>query len=169
MPNKTIYVSRKDAPVFEEARTLAGEALSSVIARALREYVARHRDREKGMQEVSARIGPRGSEREKRFVAVLAGKWQGLSDDREWRLEAAIYRTRKGNWAVLLDYKGKMSVVTHPKDWISNGDYLVDPRYTELVVAAAPEEFGDDVPHALKEHIRTLAAASAGPVDYLAI
>ena len=35
MGNKTIYVSEKDEVLFNRAKEIAGEALSSVIARAL--------------------------------------------------------------------------------------------------------------------------------------
>jgi EXLDI family protein len=39
VPNKMIYVSEADAPVFERARELAGGSLSAVIARALRQFI----------------------------------------------------------------------------------------------------------------------------------
>ncbi len=39
MPNKMIYVSEDDLPIFERARALAGGSLSAVIARALRLFV----------------------------------------------------------------------------------------------------------------------------------
>ena len=48
MPNKTIYVSEKDATLFEEAKEIAGEALSSVIVRAISEFVSRSREMKKG-------------------------------------------------------------------------------------------------------------------------
>jgi EXLDI family protein len=169
MPNRTIYVSQKDAPVFEQAQQLAGEALSSVIARALREYLARHQARDRDMKEVGVRVGPRGAEREKRFVAVNVGKWKGLSGDKAWWLEATVYRTQKRNWAIFLDYKGKTSVVTDPKAWVSSGDYLVNARHADLVVVAAPDELGENAPEGLKEYLRTLAARDEGPVDYLDI
>lgn len=39
MPNKMIYVSEADLPIFERAQQLAGSSLSAVIARALRLFV----------------------------------------------------------------------------------------------------------------------------------
>jgi EXLDI family protein len=39
MPNKMIYVSEADLPIFERAQELAGSSLSAVIARALRLFV----------------------------------------------------------------------------------------------------------------------------------
>ena len=51
MPNKTIYVSEQDVSLFEEAKDIAGGALSSVIARALREYVSKHQKKTQGMKQ----------------------------------------------------------------------------------------------------------------------
>lgn len=39
MPNKTIYVSDEDLPVFKKAQDLAGESLSAVIVNALKKYI----------------------------------------------------------------------------------------------------------------------------------
>jgi EXLDI family protein len=165
MPNKTIYVSQADAPVFEQAQQIAGEALSSVIAKALREYVSRHQEKEKGMKEVAVKVGAKGSEREQRFVAADLGKWKGLSEDKEWRLEASIFRTQKGNWAVHLETKGRADWAKG-KDW---KDYVEDQRHAELIVAATAGEFAGKVPTALISHIDNLAEREKSPVDYLDI
>src|SRR5487761_902263 len=102
MGNKTIYVSDKDESLFNRAKEIAGEALSSVIARALREYVSRHEEKEKGMKEISVKIGQSNSQREQRFIGQEVGKWSGFSDDKVWLMDAKIYRTQKENWAILL-------------------------------------------------------------------
>lgn len=39
MPTKNIYVSREDLHIFERAKELAGESLSSIIVEALQRYV----------------------------------------------------------------------------------------------------------------------------------
>ena len=39
MPNKTIYVSDGDLPIYQRAQELAGGNLSSAITTALRRYV----------------------------------------------------------------------------------------------------------------------------------
>jgi EXLDI family protein len=166
MPNKTIYVSQGDVPVFEQAQQIAGEALSSVIAKALREYVARHQERDEGMKEISVKVGPKKSTREQRFTAAYLGKWKGLSDDKEWWLEAAIYHTQKGNWAVYVDHKGPAMM---SKEAWKNMDHLVDQRYAGLVVAAAPDEFKGKLPKALVAHVANLAESEKNPVDYLDI
>jgi EXLDI family protein len=164
MPNKTIYVSQNDVPIFEEAQQIAGEALSSVIAKALREYVARRQEKEKGMKDVAVKVGTKGSEREQRFVAANLGKWKGLSEDDEWWLEASIYHTQKGNWAVYLEYKGPANVKR--EDWKK---YMEDHRRTELIVAGTAAEFAGKLPTALIGHINSLAEREKSPVDYLDI
>ncbi|HEY4876569.1 MAG TPA: hypothetical protein VIH86_13410, partial [Puia sp.] len=63
MGNRTIYVSEKDESLFERAKEIAGEALSSVIARALREYVTRNEEKGKGMKEITVKIGQHDSQR----------------------------------------------------------------------------------------------------------
>lgn len=39
MPNKSIYISEEDMPLFQKAQELAGESLSKVIVEALRQYI----------------------------------------------------------------------------------------------------------------------------------
>ena len=39
MPNKTIYVSEDDLPLFERAQELSGANLSSAIIKALKRYI----------------------------------------------------------------------------------------------------------------------------------
>ena len=166
MPNKTIYVSQSDLPTFDEAQQLAGEALSAVIARALREYVARHQERGKDMREVTVQVGQHHATREQRFVAAELGKWKGLSEDKAWWLEAVVYCTRKGNWAVYLDYKGYSGLnraVVKPEH------FFTDARHSELVVGASIEELAGKLPEGLTGYLRTLAARQEGPVEYLDI
>ena len=169
MPTKTIYVSDQDAPVFEEAKTVAGETLSSIIVRALREFLARERHNESGMKEISIRTGSRSSEQEQRFYGVKAGDWRGFSDDKEWWMEAQVYRTQKGNWAVALTQICKASLLTDKKRWRESGDYLLDTRRSDLLVAAKPEELEGKVPADLLLLVQELAARSEQPITILDI
>lgn len=57
MPNKTIYVSDGDLPVFERAQELAGENLSSTIVQALRNFVQSHEARVAGFRDIVVRVG----------------------------------------------------------------------------------------------------------------
>ena len=69
MPNKTIYVSDDDLPLYKRAQELAGN-LSSAISIALRKYVELEEGRLEGYDEITVRVGP-GAGRKQRFSGVL--------------------------------------------------------------------------------------------------
>ena len=169
MPTKTIYVSEQDSPVFEEAREVAGETLSSIIVRALREFLARQRQKESGLKEVSVRTGSPTSGQEQRFYGSKAGDWRGFSDDQEWWMQAEIYRTQKENWAVLLTQVCKASLLTDKKRWRASGDYLLASRRSDLLVASSLEDMQDKVPSDLLRTLHDLAARTEQPVTFLDI
>jgi EXLDI family protein len=169
MPNKTIYVSQKDENLFEEAQQLAGEALSSVIARALREFVSRSKQRDDGMKEISIKVGVKGSEREQRFIGSQIGKWQGLSDDKTLFQNAKIYVTSKKKLAILLTTISKASLLTNPDKWKKSGDYLENSNYSELFVAEKVEQLRDKIPADLYKVTENLSDKEDKPVEYLDI
>jgi len=169
MPTKTIYVSDQDAPVFEEAKAIAGETLSSIIVRSLREFLARERQNESGMKQISVRTGSRNSEHEQRFYGTKVGDWRGFSDDKEWWMEAHVYRTQKNNWAVAVTQICKASLLTDRERWRASGDYLLDTRRTDLVVATKPEELQDKIPADLLSLVKELASRAEQPITILDI
>ncbi len=169
MANKTIYVSEKDESLFEQAKTIAGEALSSVIVRALREFIARQEDKQKDMEEIGLKVGVDGAEREQRFIGSRIGKWSGFSDDKIWFLKANIYRTQKENWAVWLGTICKASLLTNKKEWKESGDYLVNSQKSELLVGKSPEELKGKIPQELYSSILEYAKQYETPVEYLDI
>ena len=169
MPTKTIYVSEQDAPIFEEVKALAGETISSVIVRALREFLARQRQKESGLKEITVRTGSRSSEQEQRFYGSKVGDWRGFSDNREWWMEAQVYRTQKDNWAVILTQVCKATLLTDKKRWRESGDYLLDVRHSDLLVASKPEELQGNVPTDLLRLVQELAARTEQPVTILDI
>jgi len=169
MPNKTIYVSDSDVTLFEEAKQIAGEALSSVISRALKEYVARNTKKKDGMKEISLKVGKNSAEREIRFIGSKIGDWSGFSDDRQWLLSAAVYRTQKDKWAIYLTTNGKASLLTDRKSWKKSGDYLVDSRQSELFIGDSEREFKDKIPEELYSLLISLTKKDELPVEYLDI
>jgi len=169
MPNKTIYVSEKDASLFEQAKEIAGEALSSVIVRALREFVTRNQDKKKGMKDMTVKVGVNGVEREQRFIGSLIGKWTGLSNDKVWFLKASIYRTQKENWAVLLETVCKANLLTNKKEWKESGDYLVNPKRNELFVGKSSQQLQEKLPHDLYLALVEYDKQYESPVEYLDI
>ena len=167
MPNKTIYVSAKDEPIFEKAQQIGGDALSAVIVRALQEFVVRNQDRQDHMKDISVRVGAAGVEREQRFVGQEVAKWQGTSDDKEWWMEAVAYRTHKDNWAVWLSTVAKADLlVKGAKNWL---DWADNPRRSELVVAKNSAELRAKLPAALYSMIRDLEARETSEAEYLDI
>ncbi len=169
MGNKTIYVSEKDESLFNRAKEIAGEALSSVISRALREYVARHEEKSKGMKEISVKVGNLNSQREQRFVGQEIGKWSGLSDDKVWLMDAKIYRTQKTNWAILLRQSAKATLLTNPKYWSKNAEYLENTNGTELIVGESLDTLEKKLPKVLVSTLQDLATRFENPVEYLDI
>lgn len=169
MANKTIYVSQKDEKLFEEAQTLAGEALSSVIATALREFVARSKSQLDGMKEISIEVGSKGSEREQRFIGSQIGKWQGLSDDKLLLQKADIYITNKRNLAILLTTLSKASLLTNPQEWKESGAYLENIYSSELLVAEKAEQFIGKIPEKLLRVVEDSFSKEEKTVEYLDI
>jgi len=169
MSNKTIYVSDKDEILFDQAKEIAGEALSSVIARALREYVSRHEQKEKGMKEITVKVGSHNSEREQHFIGQEVGKWSGFSDDKEWLLDAKIYLTQKGNWAILLRQSTKATLLTNPKVWSKNAEYLENPKGAELIVEKDLAPLKEKLPKTLYSTLQDIAKRYETPVEYLDI
>ena len=169
MGNKTIYVSSKDEKIYEEAQQIAGEALSSVIARALSEFVTRSKEKKDGMKEISIKVGSTGSEREQRFVGTQLGKWEGLNDDKSLLQSAKVYLTSKGNVAILLSTNSKATLLTDPKAWHKNAEYLETMPTTELFVAEKPEQLKGQIPANLIKVVQELQAKEVANVEYLNI
>lgn len=169
MPQKTIYVSESDVSLFEEAKRIAGKALSSVIATALKEYVSRNTEKVKKMQEISIKVGRRNSERETRFIGMQISKWSGFSTDRVWLMSAAIYKTQKENWAVNLITESKATLLTNKKAWHASGDYLIDVHQSDLIVGKKIEDFKNKLPETLYVMLTELMEKDEKPVEYLDI
>jgi EXLDI family protein len=169
MPNKTIYVSQEDEPLFDEARQIAGESLSAVIVRALREFVIRQDEKEKSMKEITVMVGPKDGSREQRFIGTYIGKWQGFNEDKTWMLEAQVYLTHKNNWAVLVKQVIKANLLTNPVEWIKGGAFLVDPTRSDLYISETPTGFEGKLPSDLVAAILEMEKKAVTPSEFLDI
>lgn len=98
LPNKTIYVTDADLPLFDRAQELAGGNLSAAIATALRRYVENEEAREEG--EIVVKVGDHGAYVKKRFQGSLVGRYAEPSPDHAYILSYRVYQTPKGNFAV---------------------------------------------------------------------
>ncbi len=169
MPNKTIYVSEKDSHLFEQAKSIAGEALSSVIVRSLSEFVTRNQNKKKGMKEIALKVGLSGTEREQRFIGTLIGKWDGFSDDKQWYQKATIFLTQKGNWVVFLETVCKASLFTNKNEWKASGDYLINPKKSELHIVKNPNDLKNVLPKSLLSTLIEYTKQVEIPIEYLDI
>lgn len=109
VPNKTIYVSDGDMPLYERAQELAGGNLSAAITRALKRYVDVEAGRKDGFEEITVRVGPQ-AKRKVRFVGVLLGTWGNTTGGRAEFIH--VYRSRSGK------------IVIHTErtpDWVMRG------------------------------------------------
>ena len=100
VPNKTIYVSDGDLPIYQRAQELAGDNLSAAIAAALRRYVDVEEGRREGFDEIIVRVGP-GKGRKVRFVGVLLGEWLNTSYSRVETFR--VYRGRTGKFVLHIE------------------------------------------------------------------
>ena len=99
MPNRTIYVSDADVPVFEEAQRLAGDNLSATIAQALRRFVAARQASETGFKDVMVQVG-KVAYTSKRFTGRLLARGRLSGAEQARRATYEVYQTPKGNFAV---------------------------------------------------------------------
>jgi EXLDI family protein len=97
VPNKTIYVSDGDLPLYQRAQELAGGNLSAAIATALKRYVDVESGRGEGFDEVTVRVGAKAG-RKVRFTGVLLGTWGNSTGGRAEIIN--VYRTRSGKFVV---------------------------------------------------------------------
>jgi EXLDI family protein len=109
MPNKTIYVSDADLPVFQRAQDLTGGNLSAAISKALHRLVEVEEGLLEGFEEVTVRVGVEPGKLQ-RFQGVQLVDWNrtasgGMGGQERYR----VYRTRAGKFAVH---------VAHPKGFV---------------------------------------------------
>ncbi|GAA4188511.1 hypothetical protein GCM10022252_23890 [Streptosporangium oxazolinicum] len=101
MPNKTIYVSDDDLPLFQRAQEIAGGKLSTAISVALRRYVEMEEGRQEGYEEIVVQVGQGGTGRKQRFSGVLLGEWGRTTGSRVEMFR--VYRSRKNKYVLHVD------------------------------------------------------------------
>ncbi len=173
MPNKTIYVSDGDLPIYQRAQELAGDNLSAAIAAALRRYVDIEEGRREGFDEIIVRVGPKPG-RKVRFGGVLLGEWVTTTHSRVDTFR--VYRGRTGKFVVhierspdftMLDGEGK------PAGWRAhlgldwNVSYGTTPAESTLEVVESLEELRERIPAQLYDMVT--GSAKQPPVEDLDI
>ena len=167
VPNKTIYVSDGDMPLYRRAQELAGDNLSAAISAALRRYVDVEEGRREGFDEVIVRVGP-GKGRKVRFTGILLGEWVTSSSSRFDTFR--VYRGRKGKFVLHIERSPDYTAVDRegkPAGWrgyLGLGDisYGSAPAESTLEVVGSLEELRDRIPAQLYDMV-------AGPAQRPAV
>jgi EXLDI family protein len=167
VPNKTIYVSDGDLPVYQRAQELADGNLSAAIAKALRRYVDVEDGRREGFEEITVRIVPGG--RKIRFSGVLIGEWaNSSSSSSRWEV-LRVYRSRTGKFVLHTDRTAEFTMVDaegKPAGWrgylgLGNVSYGSRPAESSLEVFDSLDQLRDKVPAQLFEMV---ASATKQPL-----
>jgi len=98
MPNKTIYVSDSDLPLFQRAQELTGGNLSGAITQALRRLVDAEEARRAGFVEVTVKVGTGKARRQQRFHGVPLGEWS--RSDRHHVEVYRVWRSRQDRFVL---------------------------------------------------------------------
>jgi EXLDI family protein len=166
VPNKTIYVSDGDLPLYQRAQELAGDNLSAAISAALRRYVDVEEGRREGFDEIIVRVGP-GKGRKVRFTGVLLGEWVNSSFSRVETFR--VYRGRTGKYVLHVERSPDYSMVDEagkPAGWrgylgIGNISYGNTPAESILEVVGSLEELRDRIPQQLYDSVAASAKQPA--------
>jgi EXLDI family protein len=158
VPNKTIYVSQGDLPLYQRAQELAGDNLSAAISAALKRYVDIEEGKREGYDDHVVRVGT-GKGRKVRFTAVLLGEWtntnsSGLERFRVWRGRTGKYvvHVERSEGFTMVDQDGKSA------GWrgylgIGNLSYGSSPAQSTLDVFASLDELRDRIPPQLYDMV----------------
>ena len=163
VPNKTIYVSDGDLPIYERAQELTGGNLSAAIAGALRRYVDIEEGRREGFDEITVRVGPTPG-RKVRFVGVLLGEWVSTTPSRVETFR--VYRGRKGKFVLHIERTPDFTVVDSkgkPGGWRANlgldwnASYGASPGGSTLDVIGSLDELRERIPPQLFDMVAGVA------------
>lgn len=164
MPNKTIYVSDEDLPLYQRAQELAGGTLSAAISAALRRFVEVEEGRQQGYDEIVLRVGP-GLGRKRRFSGVLLAEWTRSTNERTEVFR--VYRSRSGKFVVHIerseahlsggDEKWNTGWRAWVGDWSANQTWTRTPAESLLRIAGSLDELRALVPAELFEVVADVA------------
>jgi EXLDI family protein len=129
VPNKTIYVSDDDLPLFERAQELSGANLSSAIVRALRRFIEIEEASQRGLDEITVIVNADGAHRRKRFLGQRLVRWLQPTASGKGTEILIVYRTAGKRYALhtrsIPDWElswGDPANVDDPNSWgVGNG------------------------------------------------
>lgn len=124
MPNKNIYVSEEDLPLFERAQELSGANLSSAIVRALRRFIELEEAKKRGLDQITVIVNGSGAHRRKRFIGQRLVRWLHATPDGKGTEILNVYHTAGNRYALhtrsIMDWElswGDPDHARHPKNW----------------------------------------------------
>jgi EXLDI family protein len=173
VPNKTIYVSDGDLPLYQRAQELAGDSLSAAIAAALRRYVDVEEGRLEGFDDITVRVGPAPG-RKVRFTGVLLGEWTSTMPSRIDTFR--VYRGRTGKFVVHVEHSPDFTMVDKegkPAGWRAqlgldwNVSFGSTPGESTLEVVDTLDELKERIPPQLFDLVA--GSASQPPIEDLDI
>ncbi|WP_026922626.1 EXLDI protein [Glycomyces arizonensis] len=172
MPNKTIYVSDKDLPLYTRAQELAGGNLSKAISTALRKYVDAEEGRLAGYDEITLKVGygPARKRRRQRFVGVKLAEG-GWSDGNRAEIYR-VYRSRTGKFVIHIERTPDVKHEGSEVGWkrklgLGEQTWAIGPEEGSLEVVDTLEELKEKIPAELYEMVA--ASGDAPPVEDLDI
>jgi EXLDI family protein len=180
MPNKTIYVSEDDLPLFERAQEVSGANLSSAIVRALRRFIEVEEARQRGFDEITVIVNSEGAHRRKRFIGQRLFRWAQPMATGKGTEVVSVYRTAHKRYALhtrsMPDWEfswGDPEQVGDPSNWGIGNNFLQKvlswgydwDRFNEsgdytLQVFETLEEFKS---HVSEEIFQAVSLAMEGP------
>ena len=146
VPNKTIYVSDGDLPLYQRAQELAGGNLSAAISAALRRYVDVEEGDEKASTRSSSGSGPaRAGRSDSSACSSVSGSTRRSAAIETFR----VYRGRTGKFVLHIERSPDFTMVNaegKPAGWrgylgIGNVSYGNSPGESTLEVVGRSRSF----------------------------
>lgn len=117
MPNRTIYVTDADLPIFEKAQKLAGDNLSAAIAHALRCFVEKEEAKRNGFEEITVKVGKGRPYLQQQFRGRVLAKRRLHVQNGSKALTLVVYQTAKGRFALYTKNTPDWSGWSNKSNW----------------------------------------------------
>lgn len=100
IPNKTIYVTESDLPLYDRAQELSESNLSATVAHALRVFIQTEEATRNGLKEINIVLGESGTYSKKRFLGLEMGRTQNFDQETKKLTTMIVYKTAKHRFAL---------------------------------------------------------------------